>query len=85
MILCRSSFYFRISCSCLYIAISFTELLWTAPELLRDPEPPPKGTFKGDVYAYAIILQEISLRTGPYGDMNYDSSGTFHDLFKSGD
>ena len=57
-----------------------SELLWTAPELLRDPEPPPKGTAKGDVYAYAIILQEISLRTGPYGDMNIEPAGkTLHD------
>ena len=55
--------------------IVISELLWTAPELLRHPEPPPKGTPKGDVYAYAVILQEISLRTGPYGDMNLEPAG----------
>ncbi|XP_041371525.1 atrial natriuretic peptide receptor 2-like [Gigantopelta aegis] len=43
--------------------------LWTAPELLRNPMIYPKGTKKGDVYAFAIILQEIVTRTWPYGDM----------------
>ncbi len=40
--------------------------LWTAPELLRDPNPPAAGTVKGDVYSYGIILQEIQLRNGPF-------------------
>jgi serine/threonine protein kinase len=40
--------------------------LWTAPELLRDPNPPAAGTVKGDVYSYGIILQEIELRNGPF-------------------
>ncbi len=40
--------------------------LWTAPELLRDPNPPAAGTMKGDVYSYGIILQEIQLRNGPF-------------------
>ncbi|XP_007443714.1 retinal guanylyl cyclase 2, partial [Python bivittatus] len=42
------------------------ELLWTAPELLRDSEVDPKGTFKGDVFSFAIILQEVILRGPPY-------------------
>ncbi|XP_055352053.1 atrial natriuretic peptide receptor 2-like, partial [Paramacrobiotus metropolitanus] len=40
-------------------------LLWRAPELLRQPMP-PKGTPRGDVYSFAIILQQIILRSGPY-------------------
>ena len=43
-----------------------TELLWTAPELLRLPEHPRYGTQKGDVYSYAIILQEIILKDAAY-------------------
>ncbi|KAL4647235.1 retinal guanylyl cyclase 2-like [Arapaima gigas] len=41
-------------------------LFWTAPELLRDLENSRKGTFKGDVYAFAIILQEVVVRGPPY-------------------
>ncbi|KAL3836855.1 hypothetical protein ACJMK2_022266 [Sinanodonta woodiana] len=50
----------------------FYSKLWTAPELLRAPCEYATGTPKGDVYSYAIILQEIILRTGPYGYINED-------------
>ncbi|XP_050405679.2 atrial natriuretic peptide receptor 1 isoform X2 [Patella vulgata] len=42
--------------------------LWTAPEILRDPKAYIRGSRKGDVYSFALILQEIILRTGPYGN-----------------
>ncbi|XP_053241410.1 retinal guanylyl cyclase 2-like [Podarcis raffonei] len=42
------------------------ELLWTAPEILRNPAMSLKGTIKGDVYSFAIILQEVVLRGPPY-------------------
>ncbi|KAF4086392.1 hypothetical protein AMELA_G00105810 [Ameiurus melas] len=42
------------------------DLFWTAPELLRDLESQRKGTFKGDVYSFAIILQEVVVRGAPY-------------------
>ncbi|CAL8360912.1 unnamed protein product [Merluccius merluccius] len=42
------------------------ELFWTAPEFLRDPESSRRGTYKGDVYSFAIILQEVVVRGPPY-------------------
>ncbi|XP_034778417.2 retinal guanylyl cyclase 2 isoform X1 [Acipenser ruthenus] len=42
------------------------ELFWTAPEFLRDVEISRKGTYKGDVYSFAIILQEVVVRGSPY-------------------
>ncbi|XP_045101245.1 guanylate cyclase 32E-like [Portunus trituberculatus] len=44
-----------------------TDLLYRAPELLRDTSAPPGGTQKGDVYSFAIILYEIHVRHGPWG------------------
>ncbi|XP_017947350.2 retinal guanylyl cyclase 2 [Xenopus tropicalis] len=42
------------------------ELFWTAPELLRDQALSRRGTFKGDVFSFAIILQEVVVRGPPY-------------------
>lgn len=41
--------------------------LWCAPELLRE-KGPARGTQKGDVYSFGIILYEIYGRSGPYGE-----------------
>uniref|UniRef100_A0A3B4XJ34 Guanylate cyclase n=1 Tax=Seriola lalandi dorsalis TaxID=1841481 RepID=A0A3B4XJ34_SERLL len=41
-------------------------LFWTAPEFLRDLASSRKGTYKGDVYSFSIILQEVVVRGPPY-------------------
>ncbi|XP_041977995.1 guanylate cyclase 32E-like [Aricia agestis] len=45
-------------------------MLWRAPELLRELNPPSRGSQKGDVYSFGIILYEILGRNGPWGDTN---------------
>ncbi|XP_076366164.1 receptor-type guanylate cyclase Gyc76C-like isoform X2 [Tachypleus tridentatus] len=45
----------------------YRNLLWKAPEHLRDPYLHPKGTKEGDIYSFGIILHEIIGRQGPYG------------------
>jgi len=42
-------------------------MLWVAPELLPlTLVPGNPATQKGDVYSFAIILEEIIVRGGPY-------------------
>lgn len=45
------------------------EKLWTAPEILRENFPPPRGTQKGDIYSFSIVLFEIIMRSEPF---NFD-------------
>ncbi|EDS26635.1 conserved hypothetical protein [Culex quinquefasciatus] len=45
----------------------YNKLLWVAPELLPATViPGTPATQKGDVYSFAIILEEIVVRGGPY-------------------
>jgi len=48
-------------------------LLWTAPEHLREPIELRTGSPKGDVYSFAIILQEIINRSAPFDGFNKHS------------
>lgn len=49
------------------IYYNLLELLWVAPELLPlTIIPGTPATQKGDVYSFAIILEEIVVRGGPY-------------------
>lgn len=49
--------------------------LWRAPELLRMQYPPPRGTQKGDIYSFAIVLYEIIGRAGPWGNIELTNEG----------
>ncbi|XP_063786938.1 retinal guanylyl cyclase 1 [Pseudophryne corroboree] len=42
------------------------DLFWTAPEILRDSLPNTRGSYKGDIYGFAIIVQEVIIRGTPY-------------------
>ncbi|XP_048576329.1 atrial natriuretic peptide receptor 1 isoform X2 [Nematostella vectensis] len=44
----------------------YRDLLWVAPEILRLPSRPARGTQKGDVFSFAIILEEFHTREEPY-------------------
>ena len=62
---------------CVFLSLA---LLWTSPELLRDPMPPRNGSQPGDIYSMAIIIQEILYRCGPYealGEMPMVPKGNF--------
>ncbi|XP_069028216.1 retinal guanylyl cyclase 2 [Embiotoca jacksoni] len=49
-----------------YIEPSPDEMLWTAPEILRSGQPGFHGTLHGDVYSFAIIMQEVVIRGPPF-------------------
>lgn len=51
-------------CSSL-LAMCYSDLLWKAPELLREPSAIP--TIQSDVYAFGILVHELVHRRGPFG------------------
>ncbi|KAL9930480.1 guanylyl cyclase at 32E [Glossina fuscipes fuscipes] len=65
------SVYIRLSSSLRRKDLEIKRSLWKAPELLRDPNHQPRGTQKGDVYSFGIVLYEIVGRKGPWGETNY--------------
>uniref|UniRef100_A0A3B4UC39 Guanylate cyclase n=1 Tax=Seriola dumerili TaxID=41447 RepID=A0A3B4UC39_SERDU len=42
------------------------DLLWTAPELLRNSSLMKRGSFLGDVYSFSIVMQEVISRSSPF-------------------
>lgn len=54
----------------------FSELLWTAPEILRMPgQPGFYGTLPGDVYSFAIVMQEVVIRGPPFCMLDLSAAG----------
>jgi len=56
------------------------ELLWTAPELLREPPIRRRGSQPGDVYSFGIIIQEVVLRGEPFCTLNLTPEGTIQKM-----
>lgn len=55
------------------LSLCVSELLWTAPELLRSPIR--GGSFDGDIFSFAIIVQEVISRTPPYAMIDMPAHG----------
>lgn len=55
------------------LPVCLSELLWTAPELLRNPVR--GGTYAGDVFSFSVIIQEVISRTLPYAMMDMPAHG----------
>ncbi|XP_068443700.1 retinal guanylyl cyclase 2 isoform X2 [Clinocottus analis] len=58
------------------------ELLWTAPEILRSGQPELYGSAAGDVYSFAIIMQEVVVRGPPYCMMDMSAAEIVEKLRK---
>lgn len=58
-----------------WVAKELHRSLWRAPELIRNPNPPARGTQKGDVYSFGIVLYEIIGRAGPWGPIDISEAG----------
>ncbi|XP_066246519.1 guanylate cyclase 32E-like [Euwallacea similis] len=58
--------------------------LWRAPELLRMENRPPRGTQKGDVYSFGIVLYEMIGRSGPWGNVAMEPTAIISQLKKEG-
>lgn len=54
------------------LLVFFLDLLWKAPELLRNPNSGVKGSQKADIYAFGIIFHEVIGRKGPFARCGYD-------------
>ena len=66
----------------LIITIYYVDLLWTAPEHINLAKLEREGmSQKGDVYSFAIIVQEISTRTGPFNECGLEPRGKLRARF----
>ncbi|KAJ9584443.1 hypothetical protein L9F63_021218 [Diploptera punctata] len=53
------------------------DLLWTAPELLRNSSLRKTGTQPGDVYSFGIIMQEVVVRGEPFCMLSLSPEGNY--------
>ncbi|XP_053716688.1 retinal guanylyl cyclase 2 isoform X1 [Synchiropus splendidus] len=58
------------------------DLLWTAPEILRSGHAQLHGTLSGDVYSFAIIMQEVVIRGPPFCMLNLSAAEIIEKLHK---
>lgn len=63
-----------------FIFHCLTELLWTAPEILRGSFPGLKGSLSGDVYSFSIIMQEVVVRGPPFCMLELSPQSRSEDL-----
>lgn len=67
--------------------VYFTELLWTAPELLRNENTKnklvPEDFARGDVYSFGIICHEIVMRCEPFECGDMVAEGILHRVYQS--
>ncbi|EYB91033.1 hypothetical protein Y032_0211g2199 [Ancylostoma ceylanicum] len=63
---------------------SLDDLLWTAPEILRNPDM--KGTPAGDIYSFAIISAQLLTRSSVFGlgDREEDAEDLIYMLKRGG-
>lgn len=61
----------KLNLPCLFVS----ELLWTAPEILRSGQPGLYGTLPGDVYSFSIIMQEVVIRGPPFCMLDLSDTG----------
>lgn len=54
---------------------SVKDLLWTAPELLRNSSLRRRGTFSGDIYSFSIVTQEVVSRSAPFCMLDMPAKG----------
>ncbi|XP_060922601.1 retinal guanylyl cyclase 2 [Limanda limanda] len=65
-----------------YIEPPAEELLWTAPEILRSGQPGLHGTLTGDVFSFAIIMQEVVIRGPPFCMLDLSAADIVEKLCK---
>ena len=73
----KISSFFSGHASYFLLIVSLPDLLWKAPELLREADPPLCGTKKGDVYSFAIILEEFHTLKSPYSNSDIPARGAY--------
>jgi hypothetical protein len=64
-----------IVCFYIFSFLFISDLLWTAPELLRNTSLRKMGTQPADVYSFGIIMQEVVVRGEPFCMLSLSPEG----------